>query len=203
MTDAPIDTEVLIVGAGFSGLAASMMLDAEGIGDHIVIERATALGGTWRDNRYPGCACDIPSLLYSLESEANADWTRAFAPQGEILEYMHGVARRHGFERRVHYGHELLSAEYDEATQRWEVRTSAQAFRARVVISAVGALADPAIPALDGLDRFGGTVFHSARWDHGHDLRGRRVAVVGTGASAIQFVPEIVDQVGHLTVFQR
>src|ERR1700761_6676507 len=120
MADAPIDTEVLIVGAGFSGLAASMMLAAEGIDDHLVIERAQALGGTWRDNSYPGCACDIPSLLYSLESEANADWTRAFAAQGEILAYLHGVSRRHGFERRVRYGHELLSADYDEDRQRWE-----------------------------------------------------------------------------------
>jgi cation diffusion facilitator CzcD-associated flavoprotein CzcO len=197
------ETEVLIVGAGFSGLAASIMLDAEGIADHVVIERADTLGGTWRDNGYPGCACDIPSLLYSLESEQNPDWTRAFAPQREILEYLRAVARRHGFERRVRYRHELLSADYDERRQRWEVQTSDGSFSARVLISAVGALADPSIPAVEGLETFAGTVFHSARWNHAHELDGRRVAVVGTGASAIQFVPEIVDRVEHLTVLQR
>jgi cation diffusion facilitator CzcD-associated flavoprotein CzcO len=197
------ETEVLIVGAGFSGLGASMMLEDAGIADHIVIERADALGGTWRDNGYPGCACDIPSFLYSYEGEQNPDWTRAFALQGEILEYLRAVARRHGLGRHIRYRHELLSADYDERRQRWEVQTSGGSFSARVLISAVGAFADPAVPALEGLPTFSGTVFHSARWNHDHELAGRRVAVIGTGASAIQFVPEIVDHVERLTLFQR
>ena len=168
-----------------------------------MIERADSLGGTWRDNRYPGCACDIPSVLYSYSDQQNPDWTRAFAPQPEILDYMGAVAARHELERHIRYGHELLGADYDEARQLWAVRTSAGAFTACVLITAVGALADPSVPALTGLERFGGRAFHSARWDHDHDLSGRRVAVIGTGASAIQFVPEIVDRVEQLIVFQR
>jgi cation diffusion facilitator CzcD-associated flavoprotein CzcO len=168
-----------------------------------VIERAESLGGTWRDNSYPGCACDIPSVLYSYSEELNPDWTRAFAPQPEILDYMRAVAARHRLEPHIRYGHELLAADYDSDRQLWAVRTSAGALTARILITAVGALADPSVPQLDGLDRFRGRAFHSARWDHDHDLSGRRVAVIGTGASAIQFVPEIVDRVDQLTVFQR
>ena len=168
-----------------------------------MIERAESLGGTWRDNSYPGCACDIPSVLYSYSEEQNPDWTRAFAPQPEILGYMREVAVRHRLEPHIRYGHELLAADYDEERQLWAARTSAGAFTARVLISAVGALADPSVPQLEGLERFRGRAFHSARWDHDHELNGRRVAVVGTGASAIQFVPEIVDRVDRLTLFQR
>ena len=201
--EAVTDTEVLIVGAGFSGLGAAMALIEDGHSDFVVIERAESLGGTWRDNSYPGCACDIPSVLYSYSEEQNPDWTRAFAPQGEILDYMHAVAARHRLEPYIRYGHELLAADYDEDRQLWAVRTSAGEFTARFLISAVGALADPVIPRLNGLERFRGRTFHSAGWDHDHDLSGRRVAVVGTGASAIQFVPEIVERVDRLTVFQR
>ena len=197
------DTEVLIVGAGFSGLGAAIALLEDGQSDFVVIERADSLGGTWRDNRYPGCACDIPSVLYSYSAEQNPDWTRAFAPQAEILDYLRAVAGRHRLEPHIRYGHELLAADFDEDRQLWAVRTSAGAFTARFLISAVGALADPSVPRLDGLERFRGRTFHSARWDHEHRLNGRRVAVVGTGASAIQFVPEIVDQVDRLTLFQR
>jgi cation diffusion facilitator CzcD-associated flavoprotein CzcO len=180
-----------------------MALLRDGCADFIVIERAESLGGTWRDNSYPGCACDIPSVLYSYSEEQNPDWTRAFASQPEILGYMRAVAARHRLGPHIRYGHELLAADYDEDHQRWAVRTSAGAFTARFLISAVGALADPAVPQLDGLERFRGRAFHSARWDHDHELGGRRVAVIGTGASAIQFVPEIVDQVERLTLFQR
>jgi cation diffusion facilitator CzcD-associated flavoprotein CzcO len=197
------DTEVLIVGAGFSGLGAAKALLEDGLSDFVVIERADSLGGTWRDNSYPGCACDIPSVLYSYSEEQNPDWTRAFASQAEILDYLRAVAGRHRLEPHIRYGHELLAADYDEDRQLWAVRTTAGAFTARFLISAVGALADPSIPQLDGLERFPGPAFHSARWEHEHDLSGRRVAVVGTGASAIQFVPEIVDQVDRLTLFQR
>jgi cation diffusion facilitator CzcD-associated flavoprotein CzcO len=202
--DEPVtDTEVLIIGAGFSGLGAAMALLEDGHPDFFVIERADSLGGTWRDNSYPGCACDIPSVLYSYTEDQNPDWTRAFAPQPEILDYMRAVAARHELEPHIRYGHELLGADYEEDRQLWVVRTSAGAFTARVLVSAVGALADPSVPALDGFERFRGRSFHSARWDHDHDLSGRRVAVVGTGASAIQFVPEIVDRVERLTLFQR
>jgi cation diffusion facilitator CzcD-associated flavoprotein CzcO len=197
------DTEILIVGAGFSGLGAAITLLKDGRSDFVVIERADSLGGTWRDNSYPGCACDIPSVLYSYSQEQNPDWTRAFASQAEILDYMRAVAARHRLEPHIRYGHELLAADYDEERQRWAVRTSAGAFTAQVLISAVGALADPSVPQLDGLERFEGRTFHSARWDHDHELGGRRVAVIGTGASAIQFVPEIVDRLDRLTLFQR
>ncbi len=200
---AGVDTEVLVVGAGFSGLGAVLALREIGLEDIVVIERADSLGGTWRDNTYPGCACDIPSVVYSYAREPNPDWSRAFASQAEILRYLQGVVDRHGLEPRIRYGHELIGADYDERGQRWEVRTSAGTLRTRVLITAVGALVDPSVPALAGLDRFTGTSFHSARWNHDHDLRGRRVAVIGTGASAIQFVPEIVDRVAQLTVFQR
>jgi cation diffusion facilitator CzcD-associated flavoprotein CzcO len=180
-----------------------MTLLEDGQSDFVVIERAESLGGTWRDNSYPGCACDIPSVLYSYTEEQNPDWTRAFAPQPEILDYMRAVAARHQLEPYIHYGHELLAADYDSDRQLWAVRTSAGALTARILITAVGALADPSIPQLDGLERFRGRAFHSARWDHDHELGGARVAVIGTGASAIQFVPEIVDRVDRLTVFQR
>ena len=168
-----------------------------------MLERAGELGGTWRDNSYPGCACDIPSVLYSYRDEPNPNWTRAYALQPEIREYIHGVAAAHDVERFMRYDHELLGADFDAETGRWELETRGGRYSARTVISAAGALADPSIPELPGLDRFTGTVFHSARWDHAHDLAGRRVAVIGTGASAIQFVPQIQPEVGRLTVFQR
>ncbi|HEX5193307.1 MAG TPA: NAD(P)/FAD-dependent oxidoreductase [Solirubrobacteraceae bacterium] len=203
MPEGHTETEVLIVGAGFSGLGASRMLQEEGLSDHVIVERADTLGGTWRDNGYPGCACDIPSVLYCYESEQNPDWTRAFAPRDEILEYLRAFARRHDLERRIRYRHELLSADYDERRQRWEVQTTGGSFTTRVLISAVGGLSDPSIPALPGLETFAGTAFHSARWNHDHDLAGRRAAVIGTGASAIQLVPEIVEGVERLTLLQR
>jgi cation diffusion facilitator CzcD-associated flavoprotein CzcO len=181
----------------------AIALRRDGIEDFVVLERADDLGGTWRDNSYPGCACDIASVLYSYSDEQNPAWTRAFAHQSEIHAYIHDVARRHGVTGHVRYGHEVVDAGWDEESERWQITTSQEEFTAEIFISAVGALADPSIPKLTGLDSFQGAVFHSARWDHGHDLRGRRVAVVGTGASAIQFVPEIQPQVGHLDVFQR
>jgi cation diffusion facilitator CzcD-associated flavoprotein CzcO len=197
------DAQIAIAGAGLAGLGMAIGLRRDGIEDFVVLERADDLGGTWRDNSYPGCACDIASVLYSYSDEQNPAWTRAFAHQPEIHDYIRDVARRHDVLGHVRYGHEVLDAHWDEDAERWQIRTSAGDFSAEVLVSAVGALADPSIPDLPGLDTFAGTVFHSARWDHGHDLSGRRVAVVGTGASAIQFVPEIQPQVGHLDVFQR
>ena len=197
------DVHIAIAGAGLAGLGMAIALRRDGIEDFVVLERADDLGGTWRDNCYPGCACDIASVLYSYSDEQNPAWTRAFAHQPEIHAYIRDVARRRGVTPHLRYGHEVLEANWDEESERWEIRTSGGDFRAEIFISAVGALADPSIPSLTGLDSFQGTVFHSARWNHDHDLTGRRVAVVGTGASAIQFVPEIQPHVGHLDLFQR
>jgi cation diffusion facilitator CzcD-associated flavoprotein CzcO len=195
--------EIAIAGAGLSGLGMAIALHRDGHSDFVVLERASELGGTWRDNSYPGCACDIPSVLYSYGAEPNPEWSRAYASQPEIWAYMREVAARHDVAEHMLYDHEVMSADWDGEAQRWDVETTQARFTADVLISATGALADPSIPELPGLEQFAGSVFHSARWEHDHDLRGRRVAVVGTGASAIQFVPEIQPQVDHLDVFQR
>jgi cation diffusion facilitator CzcD-associated flavoprotein CzcO len=195
--------EIVIVGAGFSGLGMAIELRRAGVEDFVVLERASDLGGTWRDNTYPGCACDIPSVLYSWSKEQNPSWSSAFAGQAEIYDYMREVVSRHDLDRHLRYDHEMLSARWREEAGHWEVETTQGTLTADVLVSGAGALADPSIPSLPGLESFRGTMFHSARWDHDHDLRGRHVAVIGTGASAIQFVPEIQPQVGHLTVFQR
>lgn len=197
------DVKIAIAGAGLSGLGMAIALREDGIDDFVVLERADDLGGTWRDNSYPGCACDIASILYSYSDEQHPGWSRAFAEQPEIWAYMREVARRHEVGSYMRYGHEVIEARWDDGSHRWQITTTGGEFTAEILIAATGALADPAIPELPGLDRFGGKVFHSARWDHDHDLTGRRVAVVGTGASAIQFVPEIQPQVAHLDVFQR
>lgn len=203
-----LQTEIAIIGAGLSGLGMAKMLRASGAEDFVVLERASDLGGTWRDNSYPGCACDIPSVLYCYRDEPKPDWTRAYAPQGEIWDYIRDVVVRHDLERFVRFEHELTHAAFDEDRGCWELEARGPAgeihrLSAALLISACGALADPVIPALPGIERFAGTVFHSARWDHEHALDGRSVAVVGTGASAIQFVPEIQPRVGRLTLFQR
>jgi cation diffusion facilitator CzcD-associated flavoprotein CzcO len=195
--------EIVVVGAGLAGLGLAIALKQDGYESFVVLERASDLGGTWRDNSYPGCACDIPSVLYSFADEPNPDWSQAFARQPEIWAYMQDVARRHDVLSHFRFDHELQSARWDPESQVWEIETSGADFTADVAVSAAGALADPAIPELPGLERFKGRVFHSARWEHDHDLRGRKVAVVGTGASAIQFVPEIQPEVGHLRLFQR
>ncbi|MGH2868866.1 MAG: flavin-containing monooxygenase [Solirubrobacteraceae bacterium] len=195
--------EIAIVGAGLSGLGMAMALKEDGHDEFTVLERADDLGGTWRDNSYPGCACDIPSVLYSFTHEQNPGWTRAFARQPEIWGYMQDVARHHELERHFRYGREVTAAEWDEDRQLWAIETTGGDLTAEILISATGALADPTIPPLQGLEDFRGRVFHSARWGHDHDLRGRQVAVVGTGASAIQFVPEIQPEVAGLRLFQR
>jgi cation diffusion facilitator CzcD-associated flavoprotein CzcO len=203
-------TEIAIVGAGLSGLGAALALRREGIEDFVVLERAGELGGTWRDNSYPGCACDIPSILYCYRDEPNPGWTRAFALQAEIWAYMRRLAAEHGLERFIRHHEELTDAVWDEERGRWELTTAAPAgegpggrYSASVLVSAAGPFAEPSIPDLPGLDGFTGTTFHSAHWNHDHPLEDRRVAVVGSGASAIQFVPEIQPRVGRLTVFQR
>jgi cation diffusion facilitator CzcD-associated flavoprotein CzcO len=194
---------VAIIGCGFGGIGTAIRLDRDGVHDYVILERADDLGGTWRDNSYPGCACDIPSHLYSFSFAPNPDWTRAFSGQAEIWAYLRGVAERYGVLPRVRFGTEVTGAEWDGRQRHWRIETDRGPYTADVLVSAAGPLCEPALPKLPGLETFAGTTFHSARWRHDHDLTGRRVAVVGTGASAVQFVPKIVDQVAALDVYQR
>ena len=194
---------VVIVGAGFGGIGVALRLRQEGVDDIVILEREDDLGGTWYVNTYPGCQCDVPSLLYSLSTAPNPDWTRTFAPQAEIEEYLRSIGERTGVRRIIRFGTEVTEARWEDATMRWIVESRAGTVSADVLVLATGPLSAPRLPDIDGLDSFEGSVFHSARWDHDHDLAGMRVAVIGTGASAIQFVPQIQPVVGHLTVFQR
>ena len=194
---------VAIVGTGFSGIGMAIRLKQQGDDDFVLLERAGDIGGTWRDNTYPGCRCDVPSHLYSFSFAPNPDWSSTFSPQPEILDYLKDCAERFGVLPHVRFDTEVENARWDDDEQRWEIQTSAGELTADVLIAAQGPLSDPSLPAVPGLDSFEGTAFHSARWDHGHDLSGERVAVIGTGASAIQFVPEIQPEVAQLHVFQR
>jgi cation diffusion facilitator CzcD-associated flavoprotein CzcO len=193
---------VLIVGAGFGGIAASVALQRLGV-EHVLLDRAPDAGGTWQANTYPGCACDIPSHLYSLSFASNPDWSRSYAPQQEIWDYLRRVAREHGVLERTVFGCESTRAAWVEEEHAWRVETTQGAVLADVVVSAGGGLSEPSAPAIPGLDSFPGPVVHTARWPAGLDLSGRRVAVVGTGASAIQVVPAIAEEVEGLVVFQR
>ncbi|HZD01420.1 MAG TPA: NAD(P)/FAD-dependent oxidoreductase [Actinomycetes bacterium] len=195
--------DVAIVGAGFAGLGAAIRLKQQGLDDFLVFEQADEVGGTWRDNTYPGCACDVPSHLYSFSFALNPDWSDTFSGQPEIWDYLRGCVERFGVGPHLRLGHAVLSMAWDGHAQRWRIQTSRGMFTARVLISATGPLSEPSIPDLPGLPSFRGTVFHSARWRHDHDLEGRHVAVIGTGASAVQLIPAIAPQVGRLTVFQR
>ncbi|HEX6447715.1 MAG TPA: NAD(P)/FAD-dependent oxidoreductase [Streptosporangiales bacterium] len=203
MTQLPAEADVAVIGSGFSGLGAAIRLMQDGVDSLVVLERAADVGGTWRDNSYPGAACDVPSHLYSFEFAPNPGWSHSFSRQPEILAYLRDCARRYGLMPHVHLGHEVLEASWDDAAARWVVRTTRGTVRARVLVSAAGPLSDPALPDIPGLDAFAGTLFHSGAWDHGHDLTAERVAVIGTGASAAQFVPEIQPVAGRLHVFQR
>jgi cation diffusion facilitator CzcD-associated flavoprotein CzcO len=194
---------IAIVGSGFSGLGMAIRLLKDGERDFVVLERAREIGGTWRDNTYPGCRCDVPSHLYSFSFAPNPSWSSTFSPQPEILAYLRDVAQRFGVLPYVRFDTGLESAEWDEAAGHWRIETSQGAMTADVLVCGQGPLSEPRLPDVPGLDSFEGTAFHSANWDHGHDLDGERVAVVGTGASAIQFVPEIQPRVKQLHVLQR
>jgi cation diffusion facilitator CzcD-associated flavoprotein CzcO len=196
-------TDVLIIGAGFGGLAMGAKLRAAGLEDFLIIEKGEDVGGTWRDNTYPGCACDVPSHLYSLSFAQKPDWSRMYPGQAELFEYVKGVADELDLRRRIRFGTAMLAAAWDEAASVWRVTTDKGVVKARVLVSAMGGLHIPALPDLPGLERFAGEKFHSARWDHSVDLTRKRVAVVGTGASAIQFVPRIAPLVARLDVYQR
>ncbi len=197
------NTRIAIIGSGFGGLGTAIRLKQQGINDFVIFERAGAVGGTWRDNTYPGCACDVQSHLYSFSFAPNPDWTRSYSPQPEIWAYLKRCARDFDLLPHIRFQHELREATWDATAQRWRLETSQGNYTAALLVLASGALSDPALPELPGLDTFKGQTFHSARWDHDYDLTGRRVAVIGTGASAIQFVPEIQPKVARLHLFQR
>lgn len=203
-TDASTQTtRIMIVGGGFSGIGMAIRLRQEGIEDFVILERAAAPGGTWRDNSYPGCACDVQSTLYSYSFAPNPDWSRTFSPQPEIQAYLDRCVSAYDIGRHFRFDQALESARWDDATQRWQISASRGRWSAEVLIMATGPLSEPKLPSVRGLDTFRGAHFHSARWDHRLDLRGKRVAVIGTGASAVQFVPRIQPMVAQLSLFQR
>ena len=193
----------VIVGAGFSGIGMAVRLLRDGQRDFVLLERADELGGTWRDNTYPGCRCDVPSHLYSFSFAPNPNWSSTFSSQPEILDYLRDVARRYGVIEHVRLNCELQGAEWDEERSAWRLHTSQGPMTADVLVCAQGFLSEPKRPEIPGIERFEGSMFHSAQWDHDHDLRGERVAVVGAGASAIQLVPKIQPEVAQLHVYQR
>ncbi len=193
-----------ILGAGIGGLCMGIQLKKAGFHDFTLFEKAGAVGGTWRDNTYPGAACDVRSHLYSFSFEPNPDWTRDYATQPEILRYLEHCAEKYGLLPHVRFHTEIASVHFDAARGVWRLRgTTGQEWEAEVVVSGVGQLNRPYTPPIPGLESFGGTWFHSARWDHGHDLTGRTVAIIGNGASAIQFAPLIAPKVKRLYLFQR
>lgn len=200
---------IAIIGSGFAGIGMAIRLKRMGVTSFTIYEAASDIGGTWRDNRYPGAACDIPSHLYSFSFEPNPHWSRTFAPQHEILAYLERCAQKHGLASFVRFATRVSAARFDETLRVWrlelecgEARERAEA-QADIVIAANGPLSRPSLPAIAGIDRFAGKLFHSAAWDHDYKFEGKRVAVIGTGASAVQFVPRIAPQVSQLFVFQR
>jgi cation diffusion facilitator CzcD-associated flavoprotein CzcO len=199
----PQEVTFVIIGAGFSGIGAAIALLQAGHTDMVVLERADDVGGTWRDNTYPGCRCDVQSNLYSYSFAPKPDWSETYPSQPELWDYLRDVATRHGVHRYLRFGHEVSQARWDTTSRTWRVTTSRGEFGARYLIAGVGALVEPSLPDIPGIESFQGKIMHSARWDGGWQPAGRRVAVVGTGASAIQIVPSIQPEVEHLTLFQR
>jgi len=199
----PGHVRVAIIGAGLGGIGAAIRLRQAGRSDFVILERATAVGGTWRDNTYPGCACDVPSHLYSFSFAPNPDWSHSFSRQPEIWRYMEDVTDQYGLRDHVVFGTDVTRADWEAGPARWRLRTSRGEITADVLICASGPLSEPSLPDVPGLADFRGEVFHSARWNHDYGLEGKRVAVVGTGASAIQIVPKIQPEVKRLVLFQR
>jgi cation diffusion facilitator CzcD-associated flavoprotein CzcO len=199
-----VQTKIVIIGSGFGGIGMGIALKKAGFSDFVILEKGTDLGGTWRDNRYPGCACDVPSPLYSFSYELNPSWSRLFAPQPEIWQYLRECATKYGIDAHIRYDSKVEGMEWDDAARLWTVRTaSGERYRAHAIVSGAGALHIPKFPEISGMDEFAGESFHSAEWDQAPDLTGKRVAVIGTGASAIQFIPSVAEQAERLTVFQR
>lgn len=198
----PLD--VLIIGAGFAGLGMAIRLQQAGIANFAILERSNEVGGTWRDNQYPGAACDIPSNLYSYSFAPNPDWSRSYSGSAEILQYVHSMVRDFNLQPSIRFGHNVMALQFDEQQGLWAVNTERQgSLFARAVVMASGPLANCSLPNLPGIETYAGKKIHSARWDHDYDFSGKKVAVVGTGASAVQIIPELVKEVDHLTVFQR
>jgi cation diffusion facilitator CzcD-associated flavoprotein CzcO len=203
MIELPDHVDVAIVGGGFAGLGMAIELKRAGRTDFVVLERDTEVGGTWHQNTYPGCQCDVPSNLYSFSFAPNPAWSQTFALQPEIGAYLRRVADDHGLRPWIRTGVAVEQAAWDEQAQRWRIETPHGALTARVLVAGMGALSEPALPAIPGAERFEGPAFHTAHWRPDVDLAGKRVAVIGTGASAVQVVPRIQPLVGKLSVFQR
>jgi len=196
--------DTLIIGAGFTGIGAAIKLTEAGVDDFVILERAGRVGGTWRDNTYPGAACDIPSLLYSFSFVHNPAWSRAYSPADEICKHIEDMVSDFGLEPKVQFGVEVNALEFDEDKGVWTVKAHGRkSFQARTVVLASGPLPDHDWPAIRGLDTYEGHKIHSARWDHAYDFSGKRVAVIGTGASAVQIIPELVKEAQFVKVFQR
>ncbi|MGZ6745008.1 MAG: flavin-containing monooxygenase [Nocardioides sp.] len=197
----------LIVGAGFAGLCAAVKLHEDGQGDFLVVEKGADVSGTWRDNTYPGAACDVPSQLYSFSFAPNPDWSMSFSPQPEIQAYIRRVAERSGVLDRFRFHTAFLDAAWDDEAQAWVSRIEGdhgpETVTSTTLVVGAGGLSEPRLPDIEGIGDFAGELFHSARWDHDVDLTGKRVAVIGTGASAIQIVPKVQEVAGHLDVYQR
>lgn len=202
--DSPVEhVRIAIIGSGFSGIGMGIRLNRAGVTDFVVLERADELGGTWRDNHYPGLCCDVPSHVYSYSFQLNPFWTSGFAQGWEIRAYLQHAAARYGVTPHIRYRHEVLEAAWEPGEQRWAIETTSGRLTSDFLVNAAGPLSDPTVPDLPGLENFEGTVFHSGQWENDHDLTGENVAVIGTGASAIQFVPQIQSKVGKLHLFQR
>lgn len=195
--------DTIVVGAGISGIAAAYKMDQVGYHDYVVLEKADRVGGTWRDNNYPGCGCDVPSALYSFSFAPSHQWSHLFAKQPEILSYLEDVTTKFDLNKKIKFNHELISAKWDDAKSIWNLETSKGQYQAKTVMFTTGPITEPSMPKLKGIETFKGEMFHSARWNHDYDLTGKCVAVIGTGASAIQFIPQVQPLAKELYVFQR
>jgi cation diffusion facilitator CzcD-associated flavoprotein CzcO len=199
----PKHTHIAIIGSGFSGIAMGRYLKKSGREDFVIFEKGNDVGGTWRDNTYPGIACDVPSNLYSFSFALNPNWSRSYSGGREINDYIRATTKKLDLLRHIHFNTAVTAAAWDDADQIWRLETTGGAITADFLVGAMGFLSEPQVPQLPGIEKFKGESFHSQKWDHGYDLKGKRVAVVGTGASAIQFVPQIQPEVGELHLYQR
>jgi len=195
--------DTIVVGAGISGIAAAYKMNQAGYHDYVVFEKADRVGGTWRDNNYPGCGCDVPSALYSFSFSPSHKWSHLFAKQPEILSYLEDVAAKFDLNKKIEFNNELVSAKWDQSQGIWNLETSKGLYKAKTVMFTTGPITEPSMPKVKGIETFKGEMFHSARWNHDYDLKGKRVAVIGTGASAIQFIPQVQPLASELFVFQR